>query len=204
MPESDQAHQVIPFRSRPRGRQERQELRLGERPHKLGATRASEIFWTSDAQKTKAYYAALAKRGIAGDIAVNLMRAQKYSTRAKRYRGGIRGVGSFRDLAYTAKNNAMLSLCKVLDRHAAKLKISFGWKGDPDVLFGGRPSWVLYVDLPQGQVSFHAPERLSVHDYAGEWDGQHASEQRILEFCDSVFDHGLDGALQLCLFSDLR
>src|SRR5579883_3407579 len=162
MPESDQAHQVIPFRSRPRGRQERQELRLGERPHKLGATRAREIFWTSDAQKTKAYYAALAKRGIAGDIAVNLMRAQKYSTRAKRYRGGIRGVGSFRNLAYTAKNNAMLSLCKVLDRHAAKLKISFGWKGDPDVLFGGRPSWVLYVDLPQGQVSFHAPERLSV------------------------------------------
>jgi hypothetical protein len=163
--------------------------------------RANEIFWTSDAQKTKTYYAALAKRGPAGDLAINLMRAQKSSTRAKQYHGGIRGVGSFRDLAYAAKNGAILNLCQVLDRHGRRLKIRFGWKRDPLVVFGCRPSWVLYIDLPQGQVSFHSPEQLSAHAYHGDWDHEHKSEERILAFCDSVYDHGVDGALQLLLFA---
>jgi hypothetical protein len=162
--------------------------------------RAREVFEGSSADVTKAYYAALAKRGPAGDVAVNLMRAQKCSTRAKKYRGGIRGVGSYRSIAYDTKNWAMENLCKVLDAHGKRLKIRFGWKLDPDVVFGEKPSWVLYIDLPQGQVSFHSPTRLSDHDYAGEWDRQRLSEERILAFCDSVYDRGVDGALQMLLF----
>lgn len=162
--------------------------------------RAIEVFAGSDAEATKAYYATLLKRGPAGQVAVNLMRAQKCSSRAKLYRGGIRGVGSFRSMAYDTKNWAMANLCQVLEKHGQKLKITFGWKRDPLVVFGQHPSWVLYIDLPQGQVSFHSPNRLSDHDYRGEWDKEHRSGERILVFCDSVHDHGLDGALQLPLF----
>lgn len=162
--------------------------------------RAIEIFEGSDSEITKAYYAVLATRGPAGDVAINLMRAQKCSTRAKRYRGGIRGVGSYRSMAYDTKNWAIEKLCDVLEEHGATLGIRFGWKRDPLVVFGERPSWVLYVDLPQGQVSFHSPERLSFHDYAGEWDRERKSEERILAFCDSIYDRTADGVLQLCLF----
>jgi hypothetical protein len=162
--------------------------------------KALDVFLGSDAEVTKAYYAALAKRGPAGDVAVNLMRAQKCSTRAKKYRGGIRGVGSYRSMAYETKSWAMENLCKVLAEHGKRLRIRFGWKLDPDVLFGERPSWVLYIDLPQGQVSFHCPSRLSPHDYAGEWDREHRSEERVIAFCDSVFQSRIDGALQLLLF----
>jgi hypothetical protein len=159
--------------------------------------RAREVFEGSDAEVTKAYYASLAKRGAAGDVAINLMRAQKYSTRAKRYRGGIRGVGSFRSMAYATKTWAMENLCRCLSAQGKQLRIKFGWKPDPDCVFGERESWVVYVDLPHGQVSFHSPTRLSSEDYAGEWDREHKSEERILAFCDSVYDRGFDGALQM-------
>ena len=88
--------------------------------------RAIEVFAGSDAEVTKSYYAILSKRGPAGLVAINLMRAQKCSSRAKLYRGGIRGVGSFRSMAYDTKNWAMSNLCEVLDNHGARLKISFG------------------------------------------------------------------------------
>ena len=47
--------------------------------------KALEIFQGSDAEVTKAYYAQLATRGAAGELAVNLLRAQKASSRAKVY-----------------------------------------------------------------------------------------------------------------------
>jgi len=43
------------------------------------------------------------------------------------------------------------------------------------------------VDLPEGQVSFHSLARYAGPDYAGDWDGQRKSEERILRFCDQVF-----------------
>jgi len=161
--------------------------------------RAREVFDGSDAQATKAYYAALEKRGPAGDVAANLFRAQKSSTRAKRYRGGIRGVGSYSSLAYSVKEQSLENVCKALAAYGRRLKIGFGWKQDAGVLFDGQASWVLYVDLPNGQVSFHSPKRFSAQNYRGTWDGQRRSEERILAFCDSVFDRGMDGALQLLL-----
>lgn len=144
---------------------------------------ARAVFDGSDGEVTRAYYAALARRGPAGEVAVNLFRAQKCSTRAKLYRGGIRGVGSFRRIAYGTKALAMSNLCELLPACA----IPFGWKQDPECVFGEKASWVLYIDLPQGQASFHSPERLSAHDYPGEWDGEWKSEERILAFCDEVF-----------------
>lgn len=45
---------------------------------------------------------------------------------------------------------------------------------------------VLYVDLPQGQVSFHSTAKYAGPSYDGDWDGQPKSEQRILECADNI------------------
>lgn len=116
---------------------------------------------------------------------MNLFRAQKCSSRAKKYRGGIRGIGSFRSIAYDRKGWSIEELCKALAA-APNLGISFGWKKDP--LMPGA-EWVLYVDLPEGQVSFHSVQRYLGPDYPGDWDKQHKSEERIIAFCDRCL-HG--------------
>src|SRR5207253_3086437 len=112
-------------------------------------------------------YAELEKRGPAGLVAVNLFRAQKCSTRAKVYRGR-----SYRDMAYDRKSWSMGNLVEILKLHGAALAIAFGWRADPLTPFGDAPSWVLYIDLPQGQVSFHSPSRGEGPEYICAWDGQ--------------------------------
>jgi len=143
---------------------------------------AREVFEQSDAGVTKAYYAELQKRGPVGVIATNLMRCQKASTRAKLYRGR-----RFKSSAYDNKNWALGNLCIALENYrAGGGEIAYGWKQDPTVKFGEADSWVFYVALPQGQISFHSPVRMTGPAYDGDWDGQHASEERILAFCDAV------------------
>ncbi len=144
--------------------------------------RALDIFNGSDGTATKAYYAELEMRGIAGLVAMNLFRAQKCSTRAKAYRGGIPGRGSYKGMAYERKQWSLGCLCDVLMEHAKDLGMMWGWKEDPASFV----PWVLYVDLPAGQVSFHSPARGKGPAYAGEWDRQHASGERILKFCDDL------------------
>lgn len=144
--------------------------------------RAREVFDGSDGLKTRAYYADLEKRGPIGQAAVRLFRAQKTSTRAKLYRGR-----SYKSAAYDVKSWSMGELCRVLAEHGDSLGIAYGWKRDPNTVFGEEPSWVLYCDLASyGQVSFHSPSRGAGPDYPGTWDGQHLSEHRILVFCDRV------------------
>lgn len=144
---------------------------------------AAHIYAGSDGEATKRFYAELMKHGAAGEIAVNLFRAQKCSARAKAYRGGIRGVGSFRGLAYDRKQWAMNYVTRTLFDHGVLLGIGWGWKLDPAQKFH---HWVLYVDLPTGQVSFHTDQRGAGPDYAGDWDGQKKSAERIIAFCDQV------------------
>jgi hypothetical protein len=120
-------------------------------------------------------------------IIPNLFRAQKCSARAKLYRGGVRGLGSYRGMTYERKAWSMQILVDVLAKYGAVLGIDHGWKSDPSVPFGTDASWVLYIDLPQGQVSFHSPTRFAGPDYPREFDGAHRSAERILQFCDSVF-----------------
>lgn len=146
--------------------------------------KAIEVYQGSDGDATKAYYALLMTLGPLGEIAVNLFRAQKCSTRAKAYRGGIRGKGRYKDMAYNRKDWSLGNLVGVLERLGDRLGIVWGW-GRDDSTPGFE--WVLYVDLPTGQASFHAPARKSGPDYAGEWDGKHLSESRIIHFCDRVW-----------------
>jgi hypothetical protein len=151
--------------------------------------RAIDVYNGSDGAVTRGYYADLESHGISGVIAMNLFRAQKASARAKVYRGGVAGKGSYRGMAYDKKQWAMDLLCSVLRDRGAELGIAYGWKRDPHVLFGQQPSWVLYVDLPRGlgQVSFHSPSRGEGPEYSGEWDGEKGmSEPRIVQYCDSV------------------
>ncbi len=145
--------------------------------------RAVEVYEGSDGAATKRFYADLETRGPLGLIAVNLFRAQKCSARAKKYRGGVRGVGSYRGMAYERKSWSVSNLCQILAEHGPTVGITFGWGLDLRQEFN---RYVLYVDLPQGQVSFHSPSRGKGPDYQGQWDGQHRSAERILAFCDVV------------------
>lgn len=135
------------------------------------------IYEGSDGEATRALYGALAELGAAGAIATNLFRAQKASARAKVYRGGERGRGSYRSMAYDRKGWAIDNLCKALAEHAGALSIRWGWGIDGKQAVHAH---VLYVDLPTGQVSFHAGWRGSGPDYPAEWDGlKGASPGRI-------------------------
>lgn len=147
--------------------------------------KAREVYDGSDGAVTKQYYLDLQKRGPEGIVALNLMRAQKTSSRAKRYRGGVPGKGSYRGMAYDTKQWAMQNLCSVLMRYCRELGIEWGWGPDPALPYTPH---VLYLELPGiGQVSFHSPTRGDGPNYGKLWDGSHASEERILRYCDRVY-----------------
>ncbi len=144
-----------------------------------------EIYAGSDGDATKGLYRELCELGIAGEVAMNLFRAQKASARAKVYRGGLRGQGSFRKMAYDRKQRAMSNLATILVQHAATLGIRWGWQQDPAT--DGFP-WVLYVDIPDiGHVSFHTASRGPGPDYPYEWDrAVGASPGRIVRWCEQL------------------
>jgi hypothetical protein len=150
------------------------------------ATRNLEAFYVwnaSDGELTREMYRCLEACGAVGKLAVALFRANKCSARAKVYRGGIRGQGSYKSMAYQRKEWSMGEVCKVL-LGTSELGLTWGWKKDPAE---GFHSWVLYVDLPgAGQVSFHARTRGQGPDYPHEWDGKRASSERICQFCNDV------------------
>ena len=138
---------------------------------------AKEVYDASDGCLTVSFYRRLCATGPIGVIAMNLMRAQKTSTRAKVYRGK-----RFRNASYDTKNYSLDQLCAALEKDACGL--IWGWGSDSNTL--GFP-WVLYITLPTGQVSFHAPNRGAGPTYSASWDGvKGASEERILTFCDQV------------------
>jgi hypothetical protein len=201
----------------------------------------STIYHGSDGEATKLLYETLATlpngRAMHGLIAMNLLRAQKASARAKVYRGGVRGQGSYKGMAYAKKNWSLAQLCDALikaeslpvnaractpenidywrrwsasARRVRELFVSesdmtaanarqlldtraepppftstWGWREDAGQEFH---KWVLYVELPTGQVSFHSAAPLTAHRYASEWDGAGFSETRIIAYAQAVLD----------------
>jgi hypothetical protein len=139
------------------------------------AARIYRIYDGSDGDATRALYAELEALGPAGIVALNLVRAQKSSSRAKVYRGG-----GYRGMAYDRKEWAMANICSTLGAHGAALGIAWGWGEDEKQ---GFHKHVLYVDLPTGQASFHCAARGDGPRYNGAWDGiPNASAQRILSW----------------------
>jgi hypothetical protein len=148
-----------------------------------GHGRASVAYAGSDAALTRRTLRDLEDRGQPGRIAAALFRAQKASSRAKRYRGGPdRGSASYSELAYARKGVALSSLSWTLIEDGAGMV--WGWGTDDDAEFAVH---VLYVDIPTGQVSFHSLDRFDGPDYPGSWDGvKDVSAARILLWCDQL------------------
>jgi len=134
-----------------------------------------QVYAGVNGDATRRLYALLEERGPIGHVAVNLFRCHKNSSRAKVYRRS-----SSRGAAYDTKQWAMSNLCRLLGEHAAALGIAWGWREDPKQEVH---RWVLYVELPTGQVSFHTDVRGDGPDYAGEWDGvKEVGHDRICRF----------------------
>jgi hypothetical protein len=137
--------------------------------------KAVKVYEGSDGNATKNLYNELEALGTLGVIAVNVFRAHKTSGAAKRYRG--RGN---RDAAYDRKRWSLGNLASALVVHAEHHGLTWGWKEDPEQIYH---RWVIYVDLPTGQVSYHTTLRGDGPDYAGEWDGiRMAGPDRICRF----------------------
>jgi hypothetical protein len=147
---------------------------------------ADSVFTQQNGDVTKAYYAKMNTFGLKGQLAVALFRSQKRSMAAKKYRGR-----RFTRDAYEVKNWSLSEVCRILNAMAAfESAPTWGWKRDPKTKGF---EWVLYVELPTGQCSFHSPERLAGPDFPGGWDGMGQSRDRICAFCDSVWEPSYSG-----------
>ncbi len=136
---------------------------------------ARSVFNQQNGDVTKAYYAEMNNMGIEGELGVALFRAQKRSTAAKKYKGR-----KFTRSAYDVKNWSLSEVCRIL---AKDIGMPWGWKYDANAV---NFEWVLYVDLPHGQCSFHSPERLEGPDYSGAWNPHRPSMEVICDYCDSI------------------
>jgi hypothetical protein len=157
-------------------------------PEDTSKTSAVDIYLGSHGGRTRSYLSKLEKLGWEGKVAAQVFRAQKASSRAKAYKGGLTNV-SYSDLAYDAKAKAISRLCELLAEDPTRM--TWGWKEDPSEDYA---PWVLYVELPNGQVSFHSRERMTGPNFVGKWDEAYDSDLRILQFCDNAF--GYDGPVR--------
>lgn len=150
------------------------------------------IFFGSDPVATRLFCAELHGRGQIGKIAAALFTVQKASSRAKVYRGGKKQEDGrevpYNDLAYGRKGEFLKRLAELLVRDDCGM--AWGWGLD---LKQPKAKHVLFIDLPQGQVSLHSVQRFVGADYHGEWDGTNATEDRVIAFCES-FWHGESSA----------
>ena len=139
-------------------------------------TSVASIYQGSDPLQTRRLVEALLDSSSSyGSLAVALFRAQKASAAGKRYRG------RFRRYSMNRKNYQLEEIVRSLQNQE---RIAWGWGLDPATR--GYPH-VLYVDLPDGQVSFHASARGSGPDYYGKWDGvPGVNAARICAFCERV------------------
>jgi hypothetical protein len=137
------------------------------------------VYLGSDGKATNALYAKLHERGPLGFIAVNLFRACKSSERAKLYR-----QHGFRSSAYDRKQWSIDNLTKALTAYADRLCIKWGWGVDEKQPMHNQ---VLYVELPEGQVSFHTGLRGKGPLFDGEWDGARGTApQRVCRLAARV------------------
>lgn len=141
---------------------------------------AQWYFDNSNGNATAKYMRELEACGVDGYLARLLFKACKTSYRAKRYRGRHADGKRFSKLAYENKNQALSDICTLLIHLEAE---AWGWGIDHH-----QPVYpnVLYVDLPNGQVSFHNVHRLAGPDYPCKWDRKNMTVARVLEYCDNV------------------
>jgi hypothetical protein len=137
-----------------------------------------EIYFGSDGKATMALYGKLNTMGAIGIIAMNLFRACKASERAKVYSRKWSGT------AYDKKQWSLDNAARALVDHCAAADIVWGWKQDPNPPIGF--PWVLYIDTPGGQVSYHSRTRGVGPDYMGDWNGAQPSSLRIIRWVEML------------------
>lgn len=139
---------------------------------------ANAVMDRRDSEQTMDFVTALSMRGSEGALAVSLFQDQYASMKAKTYRRR-----SHTSSTYDRKNVALDRLghwCGIILEDG-----QWGWKRDKNM-----PSfpWVLYVEIPTGQASFHTKERRTGPRYRKEWDGERTSRERICRWCDQVMN----------------
>ena len=142
-------------------------------------SRTLKAFSSSDGSFVTSLTADLCRRGASGAVACTLFRAFNNSQRAKKVRR--RSYGKSRNERYSQKNESLTNLSSAIE--AFRPDLVWGWKKDYST-----PGfeWVIYVELPTGQVSFHSRNRGNGPDYAGDWDGERATRERIAEWCGQL------------------
>lgn len=114
--------------------------------------------------------------GHLGEICDALLLAIYSSQNAKADTG--RGAQEY----YLIKDDALARLCELLVKDSCG--ITWGWC--PMETNASSIKWALHIDLPQGQASFHCPERFDGPAYEGRWDGRHENMARAIDFCAVV------------------
>ncbi len=140
--------------------------------------KSREAFDSRDPSVTVSFQSSLLSRGVTGQLAFGLFRAQKRSTVAKKQRRG-----TYRRGAYDGKNEALKYVDSLLQIHARNLDVTWGWGIDRGQEFHNK---VLYVDLPTGQCSFHSESPASATVYPKQWDKNSDSRRAILAYCDEA------------------
>ncbi len=143
-----------------------------------------KIYDGSNGDWTKELYRLLEAKGPMGVIALNVFRACKTSERAKVYRGRNQN-GRFRDQSYDRKQFSLYNLCEMLNRlHPQAMDFRWGWAKDQSEPYA---PWIIYVELPTGQVSFHSPARGMGPLFTGKWDeAKGTAPDRICRWCAMV------------------
>ncbi len=162
----------------------------------MAKSRTQEVYDGSNGAATRWFCKQLEDHGHIGRIAAALFHIQKTSSRAKTYRGGVEyGDGKtfpYKDIAYRRKGEFLERLVALLAKHSFGMR--WGWGHDDSQ---PKAQHVLYVALPQGQVSLHSLERYAGPDYPDAWDGMNANAERVIAFCDWVWSGNWLGRMDI-------
>jgi len=146
-----------------------------------------EIYYGSNGGQTRSLFTKLKKQhGQIGEVAILLFKAQKASMRAKE------SFGKYRRYAYERKGVAISQLCRSLEKQS---DIVWGWREDIDEPYA---KWVLYLDLPTGQSSFHNTYRVGNNEYWTPWNGGgNSSIDNIIDWLDLLMKDISDGTTEM-------
>ena len=146
--------------------------------------RVVKAFYGYDAMAIQDVKARLKAGGLKGELADLLFEAERTDLNA----GVCRTTPA---CSWTSRHRrkwdrwirALKALVSFLDRSASQLGIHWGWQEHENQT---GPFWVVFIDLPTGQVFYSAPERLTDHQYEGSMEWSESNEIPIFEFCEEI------------------
>lgn len=146
---------------------------------------AQEIFRQNDSEVTKGWYDEMNKRGVEGQLAVALFRAQKSWDNVEKW-----PVSRFSEQKNNHRRWSLSEVCRILSEHPDLCP--WGW-GKEDHL--ATPAWphVLHLELPRcGSLTFFCEVRLQGPDHQRFYPYTTAelersfTRDRILDYCDRI------------------